>query len=135
VSAESPTTPPPPVDAVPGPLADEIAAAVARGEAAAAAAATKPVPTEPADKAADKPKPVPPPTAAEIEADIAAARERLTGTLIQLEDAVTPASFARRGKTAVRNVYLDEFGGVKVKNVAITVGVVVGAIVVIKILK
>ena len=49
--------------------------------------------------------------------------------------ATSPISFARRGKTAVRNAYLDEHGGVKIKSVAITAGVVVGVVVVIKILK
>ena len=116
---------------VPSRLADEIAAAKVRGEEAAAAAAAKPEP-------APKPEPTPKrhiPTPAEIEADIAAARERLTETLVQLEDAVTPASVVRRAKTAVKNVYVDSEGGIKMKNVAITAGVAIGSIIVIKIIK
>lgn len=116
-------------------VAESVAEAIARGEAAAADVAAKQAAPKQKKPAEPKPKPVPAPTAAEIEADIAAARERLTSTLVQLEDAVTPASFARRAKTGVKNVYVDEFGGIKVKNVAITAGAVVGVIVLIKIIK
>jgi hypothetical protein len=139
VSAETPAVTTPEEPTVQTPRTPEVAQAVteaiARGEAAAAAVAAKAAEPKPKKEPVEKVKPAPAPTAAEIEADIEAARERLTSTLVQLEDAVTPASFARRAKTQVRNVYVDEFGGVRIKNVAITAGVVVGAIVVIKIIK
>jgi hypothetical protein len=139
VSAETPAATTPEEPTVQTPRTPEVAQAVsdaiARGEAAAAAVAAKAAEPKPKEKPVEKVKPVPAPTAAEIEADIEAARERLTSTLVQLEDAVTPASFARRAKTSVRNAYIDEFGGVRIKNVAITAGVVVGAIVFIKIIK
>jgi hypothetical protein len=139
VSAETPTSETPPEPTVQTPrtpeVAQDVADAISRGEAAVAAVEAKAAEPKPKKKPVEKAKPAPPPTAAEIEADIEAARERLTSTLVQLEDAVTPASFARRAKAEVRNVYVDEFGGVRIKNVAITAGVVVGALVVIKIIK
>jgi hypothetical protein len=137
VSAETPTSATPEEPTVQTPRTPEVARAVedaiARGDAAVAFSAVKV--DEPKKKPVEKVKQVPAPTSAEIEADIEAARERLTSTLVQLEDAVTPASFVRRAKGEVRKVYLDEFGGVRVKNVAITAGVVVGAIVIVKIFK
>ena len=136
---QTPASDPAPEAATPAnpEVAQKVSEAIARGEAAAAAVAAEQAAPKPKEKkpSEPKPKPAPAPTAAEIEADIAAARERLTSTLVQLEDAVTPASFARRAKTTVKGVYVDEFGGIKVKNVAITAGVVVGAIVLVKIIK
>jgi hypothetical protein len=70
--------------------------------------------------------PVRPP--AEIEADIVATRERLVGTIAELEDRVKPANVAQRGKAKVQAFYTDE-NGVRWNNVAITAGAVVAGLV------
>ena len=70
--------------------------------------------------------PVRPP--AEIEADIVATRERLVGTIAELEDRVKPANVAQRGKAKAQAFYADD-NGVRWNNVAITAGAVVAGLV------
>lgn len=73
----------------------------------------------------------------QIEADLAASRERLTQTLGQLNVTVQrkfePKHLMAIGVAKLRGVYFDEFGGIRVERVAVTVGVVVGVVVVKKI--
>lgn len=75
-----------------------------------------------------KPAAAPPRKPAEIEADIVGTRERLVGTITELEDRVSPAKVANRVSTQVKDFYVDE-DGVRWNNVAITAGAVVGGIV------
>ena len=75
----------------------------------------------------------------EIEADIAAARERLIGTVGQLERAVKratdPVNVAKSGVRWVASFYVDEYGGVRPERIAVTVGVVVSVVVVRRVAK
>ena len=74
-----------------------------------------------------KSKPIRPP--AEIEADLVATRERLVGTIAELEDRVKPANVAERGKRKVQAFYTDDANNVRWDRVAMTAGAVVaGAI-------
>lgn len=77
--------------------------------------------SEERDKQASK-TPVRPP--AEIEADIAATRDRLVGTIAQLEDRVKPANVAARGKAKAQQFYTDDAGSLRWERVAMTVGAV-----------
>lgn len=61
---------------------------------------------------------------AEIEADIEATRERLVGTIAQLEDRVKPANVAQRSKRKAQEFYTDDTGSVRWDRVAMTVGAV-----------
>jgi len=67
-------------------------------------------------------------TPAEIEADMNATRDRLVGTIAELEDRVKPANVAQRTKGKVQAFYTDE-SGIRWKNVALTAGAVVGGLV------
>ena len=49
------------------------------------------------DESAKKPASAPARKPAEIEADIADTRDRLVGTIVELEDRVNPAKVANRG--------------------------------------
>lgn len=69
------------------------------------------------------------PSADELAAEIAAARDNLTTTLEQLKAETTPQALARRGVNAVRGYFTDEYGGVRPERVAIAAGVVVSLIV------
>lgn len=75
--------------------------------------------SEPA-KQATKAPPRPPEV---IEADLVATRERLVGTIAELEDRVKPANVAQRGKEKVQSFYTDA-GGVRWDRVAMTIGAV-----------
>ncbi|MEI6621564.1 MAG: DUF3618 domain-containing protein [Actinomycetes bacterium] len=70
---------------------------------------------------------------AEIEADIEASREQLVETIVELQVAakktVDPRRIISVQITKVRTFYVDEYGGVRPERVAITVGVVVGFVV------
>ncbi len=84
-------------------------------------------------KASDKkPAAAPARKPAEIEADIVGTRQRLVGTLTELEDRVNPSKVATRGVSQVRDFYVDE-NGVRWQNVAITAGAVVGTVVALRI--
>lgn len=66
----------------------------------------------------------PKPSAEELAAEIEAARGDLVTTLDQLKQQSTPAALARRGKSAVLGLFVDEYGGVRPERVAIAVGAV-----------
>ena len=69
-----------------------------------------------------------PRTADQIEADIAAARTRLAGTLDDLQDRVRPESIARRGLAKAKGVYVSPERGVRIDRVAATAVAVVGVL-------
>ncbi len=62
-------------------------------------------------------------SADQIEADMAKKRERLAGTLGELEIKLAPASLSERGKSAVRGYYVGD-SGPRWDHIAITVGAV-----------
>ena len=66
---------------------------------------------------------------AEIESDMDATRARLADTLNELKVATQPKNILHRQTQKVKDFYVDEYGGVRIDHVAITVGVVVGVIV------
>jgi hypothetical protein len=68
---------------------------------------------------------------AEIESDIVDTRERLVGTIGEIQDRVSPANVADRGKDKVKAFYVDD-NGVRWQNVAITAGAVVGTVVALR---
>ncbi len=51
------------------------------------------------------------------------ARDQLDRDLFELEQALTPESLFERVGAIAKSIYVDERGGVNVKNVAITAGV------------
>ena len=57
-----------------------------------------------------------------------ATRDRLVGTIAELEDRVKPANVAQRTKGKVQAFYTDD-SGIRWKNVALTAGAVVGGLV------
>jgi hypothetical protein len=67
-------------------------------------------------------------TAAQIEADIEATRNRLASRLDDFQEYVKPANVLDRGVTSVKNVFVDEYGGIRPERVAIAAGAVVGLI-------
>lgn len=69
-------------------------------------------------------------TAAEIEADLAATRDRLTLTLDELQARLAPSAIASRGKAKLKGIVVDEHGGIRVERVAAAGAVVVGLLVV-----
>jgi hypothetical protein len=68
---------------------------------------------------------------AEIEGDIVDTRQRLVGTISEIQDRVSPANVANRSVDKVKAFYVDE-DGVRWKNVAVTAGGVVGGIVALR---
>ncbi|HRY10646.1 MAG: DUF3618 domain-containing protein [Actinobacteria bacterium] len=66
---------------------------------------------------------------ADIESDMDATRARLAGTLNDLKVATQPKNILNRQTQKVKDFYVDEYGAVRIDHVAITVGVVVGVIV------
>jgi len=79
-----------------------------------------------------KPASAPVRTPSQIEGDIVDTRERLVGTITDLEDRVNPAKVADRGKNKLVAFYMDDTG-VRWKNVAITAGAVVGSLVAVRV--
>ncbi len=67
---------------------------------------------------------------AEIESDMDATRARLAETLNDLKVATQPKNIINRQVEKVKDFYVDEYGAVRIDHVAVTVGVVVGLIVV-----
>jgi hypothetical protein len=65
---------------------------------------------------------------AEIEADITVTRDRLVGTISEIEDRVNPANVAERTKSKVQAFYVDD-DGVRWDHVAMTAGAVVAGLV------
>jgi ElaB/YqjD/DUF883 family membrane-anchored ribosome-binding protein len=72
---------------------------------------------------------------ADIESDMEATRARLSHTLDELKVATNPKNIADRQMRKVKDFYVDEYGAVRVDHVAVTVGVVVGMIVVRRVWK
>lgn len=68
------------------------------------------------------------PSVADLQAEIAAARDELVATIAALKAATTPASLAKRGGRAVSGFFTDEFGGIRPDRVALVGAVVVGFI-------
>jgi hypothetical protein len=71
----------------------------------------------------------PPPSAAQLEAEIAAARSNLASTIEQLKAETTPQALVHRGVAKVKSVFTDEYGGIRPERVAIAAGVVVTLVV------
>ena len=71
----------------------------------------------------------PAPTAAQLEAEIAAARTSLASTIEQIKAETTPQALARRGVDKVKGFFTDEYGGVRPERVAIVAGAVVTLVV------
>ncbi len=69
-----------------------------------------------------------PRSADQIEADIAATRDRIAGTLDTLQDKVKPENILKSGLAKVKGIYFKEDGGVRVERVAATAAVVVGVV-------
>ena len=65
----------------------------------------------------------------QIQADIAAAQDRLAATVDALSDRLSPASLAEDAKGTIRSVFVDEYGTVKPKPIAIIGGTVAGLLV------
>lgn len=97
------------------PATDTAAPARARAAGAPRAASSLPA-TEQADQR----------SVAQIEADMAATRERLARTMDDLQDSVSPHALRQRAVDRVRGFYLDEFGGIRPARVAVTAAVLVG---------
>lgn len=69
------------------------------------------------------------PSAAQLEAEISAARDNLAATLDQLRAETSPGALAARGVNAVKGFFTDEYGGVRPDRVAIVAGTVLTLIV------
>ena len=72
-------------------------------------------------------------TAAQIESDMTATRERLVGTVAALEDRVKPANVAKRGRAKVEAFFRTDSGDVRWDHVGMVVGGTVATIVGIRI--
>lgn len=62
----------------------------------------------------------------EVEAELAAARLRLAGTVDELSDAVSPQQVARRQADRVRGYFVEPDGSLRSDRIAKVAGVVVG---------
>lgn len=82
--------------------------------------------TDPAPSAGATP--AGPPSPADLQAEIAAAREELVANLSALRGEAAPGALVRRTGRAVTGWFTDEFGGIRPERVAIAAGVVVGFI-------
>ena len=71
----------------------------------------------------------PAPSAEQLEAEIAQARDSLASTIEQLRAETTPQALARRGVGRVKGFFVDEYGGVRPERVAAAAGVVVTLVV------
>jgi hypothetical protein len=72
-------------------------------------------------------------TAAQIEADMSQTRERLVGTISQIEDRVKPANVAARGREKVEAFFRTDDGDIRWDHVGMVVGGTVAAIVGIRV--
>lgn len=68
------------------------------------------------------------PSVADLQAEIAAAREEFAANLAELKGQATAPAIARRGGRAIAGWFTDEYGGIRPERVAIVAGVVVGVI-------
>lgn len=73
--------------------------------------------------------PGPTPSADQLEAEIAQARDSLASTIEQLRAETTPQALARRGVGTVKSFFVDEYGGVRPERVAAAAGVLVTLVV------
>jgi len=71
---------------------------------------------------------VPAPSPADLQAEIAAAREDLVATINELKAQTQPGALVKRGRSNVTGFFTDEFGGVRPERVAVVGAVVVGLI-------
>lgn len=129
------------------------AASTVKDEAAKAAGTAKAETAKAVDKAKDgaakavdqakaatgapadaEPAPVPPRSMDEIEAELAATRERLAGRLDELQEYVSPKNLIGRQVEKVKGVFVDEYGGIKPDKVLIAAGAVVGVVVLLGVL-
>lgn len=69
------------------------------------------------------------PSEAELQAEIAAARDDLVASIAQLKEQTAPSALVRRGKAAVTGFFVDEYGGVRPERVAMAAGAVVTLVV------
>lgn len=65
-------------------------------------------------------------TPEQIEADLAATRERVGQHLQDLSEALSPSGLRSRASTQVRRIFLDEFGGIRPERVVAAGAVVAG---------
>jgi hypothetical protein len=72
--------------------------------------------------------PAPAPSIADLQAEIAAAREELVASISTLKAQTAPKALVQRGGRSVTGWFTDEFGGVRPERVAIVGAVVVGFI-------
>lgn len=68
-------------------------------------------------------------SAAQIEADMSATRERLVGTIGQIEERVKPENLVKRGRAKVEGFFRTEGGDVRWDHVGMVVGGTVAAVV------
>ena len=68
------------------------------------------------------------PSVADLQAEVAAAREELASSLAELKSQTQPKALVARGGRSVLGFFTDEFGGVRPERVAIAGAVVVGVI-------
>ena len=68
------------------------------------------------------------PSVADLQAEVAAAREELASSLAELKSRTQPKALVARGGRSVLGFFTDEFGGVRPERVAIAGAVVVGVI-------
>jgi hypothetical protein len=71
----------------------------------------------------------PAPSAAQLEAEIAEARNNLASTIEQLKAETAPQALAHRGINAVKGFFTDEYGGIRPERVAIAAGTVITLVV------
>jgi hypothetical protein len=70
---------------------------------------------------------------AEIEAELVATRERLVGTIAEIEEYVSPKNVAGRGKRKLQALYTDDANNVRWDRVAMTAGAVVASLVALRV--
>ncbi|MBM7786398.1 DUF3618 domain-containing protein [Tenggerimyces flavus] len=74
-------------------------------------------------------------TPAQIEAELAATRERLAATVDSLVDRVHPKTLAARGVASAKDAVVDEYGGLRTERLVKFAAVAGGAIVALIVLR
>jgi hypothetical protein len=69
------------------------------------------------------------PTPEQLQAEVEQARDDLVASMSALRTQTTPAALMQRGKNAVTEFFVDEFGGIRPERVALAAGVVVTLVV------
>jgi Protein of unknown function (DUF3618) len=72
-------------------------------------------------------------TKAQIEKDMDATRERLVGTVAELEERVKPANLLAGPRAKIEGFYKKEDGSVRPESIALTAAAVVGTIIALRI--